>query len=99
MSIEQMENHPTTTSEDGIVSSTAGGFLARLFGHRISPRRLQTVDCPRPCIDNGCSDMRVCRQTNGRIQPVVVHCRNEYPLRHTAALSGAHDDDLRTSLQ
>jgi len=96
MFVEQMD---TTTNENGLVSPTARGAFTRLFSHRISPWRLQTVHSPGPYTNNGLSKMLVCRQTKGRVQPMVVHCRNEYALCHAAALSGVHDDNLRTSLQ
>jgi uncharacterized Rmd1/YagE family protein len=43
--------------------------------------------------------MLVRRQTGARIQPVVLHSRNDHTLCHTTALPRADDDDLRTSLQ
>jgi hypothetical protein len=43
--------------------------------------------------------MLVRRQTGARIQPVVLHSRNDHAPCHTTPLSRADEDDLRTSLQ
>jgi hypothetical protein len=92
----------TQANDHGLISATAG-ILAGLFGHRISSWSLQTtvVRCRFDGPDaytNRLSNMLVCRQTGSRLQPVVIHSRDNHSLRHTAAFPGAHDNILCTSL-